>query len=125
MEQVQQKLSKTSEPAQLVALIKTGNFDGALALNAQIADEMPFATLVEGWFTKRIEEKWGNTGESIAINAWSQARASAPDWLRDVAALWDADCAAVRGRERLAALVGRLGAAKPRLGEARARVAEP
>ena len=122
MEQVQLKPSpRVGEATQLVALIRAGNFDGAIALNAQIAGEMPFATLVEGWFVGRIEEEWPNA-KAIATEAWTNAQASAEPWLKDVAA-WDADCAAMQGRERLAALSARLGAAKPKLGEAKAKVA--
>jgi hypothetical protein len=104
-----------------VALIKTGNFDGALALNAQIANEMPFAGLVEGWFLGKIEGEWGIA--NTARDAWSRAKATAPDWQREVRAIWDANCAAFRGRERLAALAERLRAAKPKLEEARTKVA--
>jgi hypothetical protein len=122
MEQLQRKPSpQGGEATELVALVRTGNVDGALALNAQIAEEMPFATLVEGWFIGKIEEEWPNA-KAIATEAWAKARASAPDWLREVAALCDADCAAFRGRERLAELGARLARAKPKLGEARAKV---
>src|SRR5215471_2238841 len=122
MEQVQLKLSEGGEATQLVALIKSDNLNGALALNEQIAGEMPFATLVEAWFVGKIEAEWGSYGESGARSAWERAKASAEPWLKEVGAQCDADCAAFRGRERLAALDARLSRAKPRIGEARAKV---
>jgi len=69
MEQVQLKLSEGGEATQLVALIKSDNLNGALALNEQIAGEMPFATLVEAWFVGKIEAEWGSYGESGARSA--------------------------------------------------------
>jgi hypothetical protein len=63
MEQLQRKPSpRESEPAQLLVLIEAGNFDGALALNEEIAREMPFMP-IDGWFVKRIEEKMGTARE--------------------------------------------------------------
>jgi hypothetical protein len=123
MEQVQLKTTAATEsaPAQLEALIEAGNFDGALALNAQIAGEMPFMP-IDGWCIKRIEDKWGSRGKAIATDAWAKARTNGEDWQRDIRRMWDADCAALQGRERLAALSARLMGAKPRLGEAKARV---
>jgi hypothetical protein len=123
MEQVQRKPSPKSEPAQLLALIEAGNLDGALALNAEMAREMPFMP-IDGWFVGRISERWGSTARTIATEAWAKAQANAEEWQREIRRMWDADCAAFRGKELLAALAARLGAAKPKIGEIKAKVAE-
>jgi hypothetical protein len=122
MEQVQLKLSpEGGEAGQLVALIEAGNLAGALALNTQMASEMPFMP-VDGWFVRRIEEKWGPGARATAQEAWARAQADAEEWQRDIRGMWDADCVAVQGRERLAALSERLAGARPKLEESRAKV---
>jgi hypothetical protein len=101
----------------LEACIAANDFLGALELNEGLAEEMPFARLVEHWFVTKIEGAWGVHGNE-ARKAWSDARANADPGLervaREAVELWAADRAALAGKDRLVALSARLEAAKPK-----------
>jgi hypothetical protein len=109
--------------SRLVALLGIGDVDSALKINVALADEMPFAEVVEDWCVEQIKEL---ADVEDARRVWHEAKAKADPALREIAeeafVEWHDDRTALRGKARLANLVVRLEVVKPKLVEVNAQI---
>jgi hypothetical protein len=119
MEHVQQARA-LGPAATFVGLIEADDYEGALALNEEIANEMPFVAVLERWFIRKIAAKWGKPAAVEAVEAWTKAQAEGDreageaEYAATMAA-WAADerqANAVQ-RARLADLSARLARVEP------------
>jgi putative DNA primase/helicase len=110
--------------SRLVALLGVGDVDGALKINSALAEEIPFAEVVEDWCVEQIKEFADVADEARRV--WHEAKSKADPALREIAeeafVEWYDDRIAIKGKARLANLVVRLEVVKPKLVEANADI---
>jgi hypothetical protein len=87
----------------LVGLVEAGDLDAALALNRQVAAEMPYLDVVEDWFVYKITAEWGKPRGEQATRVWADARIGA-DPRGKVASLKTRDWWRARQAELIAVL---------------------